>query len=247
MKLLFISALTSVLFAAVFFAVSHAQTFGDVLTIGNSLTAGQAVSSGGVITCAALGGAVIAADRQSSCRGNGQRNVGGWQPGLANAIDTNVFNFGNSGELTSQLLSRLDSEMNVRNSQFVLILGGTNDAIRGPATSVTISNLQAMIARVRARNRTPIIGTLPPLLGGRFAGSNARIVAINAQIRQFEDVEIADHYAALVDSWSSHTSGDFIHLGPSGNAIVAQGWADAINRSIATPTQAFIPAIIILL
>jgi len=218
----------------------------DILTIGDSLTAGLARSSGGVITCAALGGAVIAPDRQGTCKGNGQRNIGGWQPELANLTAVNVFNFGNSGELSAQILARLDREMNARDSGFVLILAGTNDAIRGPSVDVIAANLSSMVARVSARGRTPVIGTLPPLLGGRFAAVNARVIAINNKIKQLEGVEIADHYAALLERWSSNTSGDFIHLGVNGNTIVAREWADAIRRSLVEPTKpaaALVPTI----
>jgi len=163
-------------------APGHAQIDGAILTIGDSLTAGLARTRGGTITCAALGGAVIPANRQGTCRGRGQRNVGGWQPGLQALTGSDIFNFGNSGELSTQIFGRLSTELNARPSRFVLILAGTNDAIRGPDVDVTVANLKRMVDLVKAADRIPVVGTLPPLLGGRFASSNARVLAINEQI-----------------------------------------------------------------
>lgn len=223
------------LFLFAFSSSAFAQVSGNVLTIGDSLTAGLAGSRIGVLTCASLGGAVVASSQQRSCKGNGQRNIGGWQPGLSSIVAVNVYNFGNSGELSSEILARLNASMNARSSQFVLILAGTNDAIRGPSVSTVLNNLQTMINRVKAQNRIPVIGTLPPLLGGPFAQSNGKVLAINAGIKQFEDVEVADHYAVLLANWSSNTSGDFIHLGSSGNSLVARSWADAMDRALAEP------------
>lgn len=213
-----------------------AQVTGNVLSIGDSLTAGLAGARNG-LTCASLGGAVVAIDRQRSCRGNGQRNVGGWQPSLSSQVGANVFNYGNSGELTSEILARLDASMDATDSQFVLILAGTNDAIRGPAVNTIMNNLQSMIDRVRDRNRIPVIATLPPLVGSVVSSSNANVLAINQRITQLEDIEVADLYGVLISNWSSHTSGDFIHLGASGNALVAQTWAEAIERSLTRPTS----------
>jgi len=210
---------------------ASAQIEGDVLTIGDSLTAGLMRGGGRPITCAALGGAVVASNRQRSCVGRGQRNVGGWQPELAVALGTGVFNYGNSGEVTSEMLARLTSHMNRTPSRFVLILGGTNDVIFGVTRAQTISNLTAMIELVRDADRVPIIGTMPPLLGGVFASRNPGVISINNEIRAFANIEVADHYSLLVTNWAQNTSGDFIHLGAQGNTIVAQEWARAINAA----------------
>lgn len=220
-------------------APSSAQLSGNIITIGDSITAGLAGSASGRITCAALGGAQVAADRQRDCRGNGQRNIGGWQPQLANATGVSVFNFGNSGEVTAEMLARINQHLAAQPSQFVLILGGTNDAIFDTPTGTTMANLNAMISAVRASQRTPIIGTLSPLIGGneRISSRNAQVLILNALIRALPDIEVADHYAALVDNWGQNTSGDFIHLGPIGNQIVANTWLDAINQSITSSTS----------
>lgn len=202
----------------------------DILTMGDSLTAGLFRASNGVITCAAQGGRIIAADQQRSCRGDGREGVGGWQPSLKSLVSTDVFNFGNTGEFTSEMVARIGQALNARNSAYVLILGGTNDVIRGVPRSTTIANLNSLINRVKADGRVPIIGTIPPLLGSYFAGRNSAVVQLNDAIRQIADVKIVDHYASLVDAWSLNNSGDFIHLGGRGNTIVAQGWFAGITE-----------------
>ena len=215
-----------------FSLTSNAQenTSTDILTMGNSITAGLAGNQFGVIRCAAQGNRIVAADNQASCRGNGQQNVGGWQPILTSLTGSNTFNFGNSGELTVQMVNRFQAALAQRPSKYVLILGGTNDVIVNRSRSETIANIQRMIDLSRAANRIPIVGTIPPLLLGRFASINSRVVELNTQIKALVDVEVADHYAVLVTNWGAHNSGDTIHLGSSGNQIVAQGWADAIAR-----------------
>jgi len=206
------------------------NTSTDILTMGNSLTAGLAGNQFGVIRCAALGNIIIAASNQRSCRGNGQQNVGGWQPILRSLTGSNTFNFGNSGETTAEMVNRFQRDLAARPSKYVLILGGTNDVIINRPRSETITNIQRMITATRTANRIPIVGTIPPLLFGRFASINSRVIELNAAINALTDVEVVDHYAVLVTNWGAHNSGDTIHLGSSGNQIVAQGWADAIER-----------------
>ena len=99
---------------------------------------------------------------------------------------------------------------------------------------------------VREAGRIPIIGTLPPLLFSSVASRNATVLSINAEIRAFEDIEVADHYSVLVSEWPENTSGDFIHLGARGNSIVAQEWLRAIEATQAVDA-AFLPPIINLL
>jgi len=203
----------------------------DILTVGDSITAGLFRSSGGVITCAALGGAVIAADRQRTCRGNGQEGVGGWQPRLKALTGVRVYNYGNSGETTAEMVARFASHLSARASGYVLIMGGTNDVISGVPTATIIANLTSMINAAKADGRIPIVGTIPPLLQGQFANRNNAVLQLNAAISNIADVRIADHYMALVGNWAANTSGDFIHLGVAGNNAVAQGWFDAINQA----------------
>ena len=144
-KLAWLKLTRALSFTAMVFlsVVANAQqnTSTDILTMGDSITAGLAGNQFGVIRCAALGGSIVAASNQRSCRGNGQQNVGGWQPILRNLTGSNTFNFGNSGELTIEMVNRFQSALAQRPSKYVLILGGTNDVIRNVPRSQTIANI----------------------------------------------------------------------------------------------------------
>ncbi|WP_353408925.1 GDSL-type esterase/lipase family protein [Arenicella sp. 4NH20-0111] len=219
----------------------NAQSFGDILTIGDSLTAGLAGNSGGTITCAALGGRVIAADQQRTCRGDGREGVGGWQPRLKALANASVYNYGSSSETTGEMVARLPAHLGARSGEFVLILGGTNDMIRGVSVAQAIANLSNMIQRSIDAGRVPIIATAPPLIGGRFNSSNSRILQLNAEIRQlperFESLQVAEIYNQVVGSWGSLNSGDTIHFGSSGNVIVADIWFAAMEKSRQAPER----------
>lgn len=231
-----------------FLASASAQVLeGDAISIGDSLTAGLSRASNGVITCIALGGDVVASNQQRTCIGDGQKNIGGWQPALSLALGVDVFNYGNSGEITSTMLSRLSSHMASTPSKYVLILGGTNDVILGVSQATTLSNLSDMIELVRDAGREPIIGTLPPLLGGIRSSKNANIILVNEQIKAFKDIPVADHYSVLIDDWPQNTSGDFLHLGTLGNQIVAEEWERALKSTQKPTVVGILPAINLLL
>ncbi len=213
-----------------------AQVTGDVISIGNSLTAGLQGDSRGVITCAAQGNRVVRADDQPSCRGNGVDGVGGWQPRLKSLLEVRVYNYGNSSEVTSQMAARLPGHMTSRSSQFVLIMGGTNDVIRGVSRSTIIANLSTMVRAAYSDGRVPIVATVPPLIGGRFNSSNGGIIQLNAEIltmtNDFPELVVADMYSLLEPNWAQNNSGDTIHLGALGNQIVADAWLAAIQKAV---------------
>jgi len=220
----------------------------DILTMGDSITAGLAGDGSGVIRCASLGGSIVAADNQRSCRGNGQQNVGGWQPTLNSLTGSNTFNFGNSGETTAEMVRRFQTTLTSRRSKYVLILGGTNDVIANVSTAQILENIQTMVSQSRAANRVPVVGTIPPLLLGRFDSINNRVIELNTAIKNLNDIEIVDHYTALVDGWGVNNSGDTIHLSLLGNQLVAEGWAGAINQLNAPETNTVVvPAVTLLL
>ena len=218
------------LLTTLFFFAQTMTSFAQsgVTALGDSLTAGLTNDGGGRITCLALNGVSIAADAQRTCLGGGRANRGGWQPALSSLVNSDIYNFGNTDETTDEILSRSAQNIASRNSSIVLILGGTNDVIRNVPRSTIINNLQGIINNVIAAGQRPIIGTIPPLVGSRFANRSSALLALNEDIRNLESVEVVDLYDALIDNWAQHNSGDFIHLGTSGNQVVAESWAEKI-------------------
>ncbi len=203
--------------------------------MGDSLTAGLAGNGRGGFTCAAQGNRPLSAAEQSSCTGGGAEGVGGWQPSLKQLSGTNVYNHGNSGNQTSQILARLSAAMAANQSTHVLILAGTNDTIRGSVSGAT-ANIKAMINQVLDANRTPIVGTIPPLAGSVVGGFEPRVRELNDAIRalpdEFPGLVIVELYNNLLPNWAQNTSGDFIHLGTTGNTLVADLWWQGIQASI---------------
>lgn len=225
------------------------QDFGDVITMGDSLTAGLS-RSGGNIICRAQGNRVVAVTDQRSCRGNGQEGVGGWQPRLTSLSGAQIYNYGNTGEVTAEMVARFNSVLSARNSQFVLILAGTNDMIFGRSLSAAVENIASMIQRTLDAGRIPIVATVPPLIGGRFNGSNGRILQLNDEIRslpeRFSGLAVAEIYNQTVGGWPSTYSADSIHFNPAGDSLVADIWFAALQQSVQQPSS-FLPPIINLL
>lgn len=229
-------------------ASSWAQEFGDVLAMGDSLTAGIFRDSQNRIRCAAQGNRIVAVTDQASCRGNGVEGVGGWPPILKGLSGALVYNFGNSGERTNQMVARFPAHLAARSSQFVLILGGTNDMIFGGSITGALNNLSAMIQASIDAGRIPIIATIPPLTGSVFASANSRVLQLNDLIRQlpnqFDDLVVADVYNAVVANWGSLNTGDGIHFGSGANTIVANLWFEAMQASVANNSVASLVPII---
>jgi acyl-CoA thioesterase-1 len=82
----------------------------------------------------------------------------------AKGVDAEVANAGVSGDTTSGGLSRLDWSV-PDGTQLVILELGANDMLRGLDPAVTNKNLDAMLARLKARN-------IPVLLAGMMAAPN---------------------------------------------------------------------------
>lgn len=228
----FISTLVLLFIALPSLAQSQA-----IITIGDSLTAGLTKTAGGTITCAAQGNRVLTASQQALCKGDGKEGVGGWQPSLKSLTEVSIYNYGNSGESSAQILARLPAILAQHDSEFVLIMAGTNDVIAGTPTSAIIANLQRMTNLAKAAGRTPIVGTIPPLSFSSLANRNTGVLALNAAIKTLDEVFIADHFSAVNADWAAYTSGDFIHFGRAGNSLIAQTWLNAMQLSLASTQQ----------
>jgi len=218
-----------------FFAVECLSTEQiSIVSMGDSLTAGL-TRENGVILCAAQDNRIVASTDQPSCRGDGVEGVGGWQPALTDLVPARIFNFGNTNEVTSDMVLRFPDVLESRSSDIVLILAGTNDAIVNEDLGLTIENISSMVELTISQGRTPIIATIPPLLGGSLSSANERVLRLNELIRSlpgsFSELVVAEIYNELVDGWPSKYSADTIHFNGPANERVAQIWFEAINES----------------
>ena len=230
-------------------APALSQEVVEIITMGDSLTAGLSVSGGNII-CRAQGNRIVDPADQRSCRGNGQEGVGGWQPRLKTLTGGQIYNYGNTSEVTAEMVARFNSVLAARNSDFVLIMAGTNDMIFGVSLTAAVDNIETMIQRTLDANRTPIVATVPPLVGGRFASSNSRILQLNTEIRllpeRFDGLVVAEIYNQTIGGWPNTYSADSIHFNPTGDLLVADIWFAAIEQTQRNPST-FLPPIINLL
>jgi acyl-CoA thioesterase-1 len=74
----------------------------------------------------------------------------------ATGYDAQVVNAGVSGDTTSGMLSRLDAAA-PPGTQIVIVQGGYNDRLTGRPPAAIITNIEAILARLRARQITGVV------------------------------------------------------------------------------------------
>lgn len=242
----------------------HNATALEVLTVCDSITQGfQRNSSGqayGVLS-----------------PGNGRANFGGYQPRLNQLLDANiepstVYNWGIGGEKTNQTVSRINSVLNSRPADYILILCGANDVFNGISSNTTRDNIGIMIERSLSKGVIPVVGELTPFTSGStdprdrdiWANYNPKIRAIAAA----KGVPLAYLYGKGNDynasSWVSdmrkcwkgdprvcspaipYNSGDGLHLSDFGYLVMAQIWFETLQDDYWRKNARFnIPALLL--
>ena len=143
-----------------------------------------------------------------------------WPNRLATGLGVNVNNNSVSGEQTSYGVGIIGNLIDQHQPTHVVILLGTNDAIRG-SVSNAIANLQAMVDAARARNVIPIVGTLPPIT--RSSTENARAAEISTGIRGLSGAVVAEVRGALGNG--SLYIVDGVHPNAAGQQVIADTFA----------------------
>jgi len=118
---------------------------------------------------------------------------------ITEAWDLPSVNFGIFGSTTDHMVERFNA---VLDGQFtrVVILGGTNDILKGEDLDKTASNLHEMIeAAIKARLKLVIVCTVPPIYsnGGKY---QSRVDGLNAKIeKDVKDWQASGAQVILVD------------------------------------------------
>jgi lysophospholipase L1-like esterase len=153
---------------------------------------------------------------------------------LSNQQARYVTNAGVGGDTTAMMLARFDTDVTPHAPTVVHILGGTNDA-SGTLTTVTLPNLTAIIAKVRAIGAVPILGLIPP------NNTTTKSEAFNAAYRRLAaslGVAVIDYCAPLVDpatgSYLATYNRDNTHPTDAGFVLMGQAFAAAFAK-IAPP------------
>lgn len=145
-----------------------------------------------------------------------------WPSILASTLGVPLVNNSVSGEQTGFGLRVIEDLLAEHQPSHVVILLGTNDAIRGSVGNA-IANLQAMVDIAQRRNVIAIVGTLPPII--RSATENQRTAEISMGIRGISGASIAGVRGALGDGDGLLVS-DGIHPNDAGQQRIAQAFRD---------------------
>jgi lysophospholipase L1-like esterase len=159
-------------------------------------------------------------------------------------LDASVFNWGAPGYTTVDALDCLKKKKNCidtvlasRENHVILLMFGANDVYPHQAISIDtfIFNLEQLIEKSRSAGVEPILGTITPNTN-RKKGFGGEIINEywNPRIRKLAEekqVVLADHYAAMINTWSNYNSGDGLHLSRLGNQKMALTWYEALLKS----------------
>jgi lysophospholipase L1-like esterase len=171
--------------------------------------------------------------------GGGRQGYGGYEPVLEQLLsdamrESYVYNWGYGGEDTRVGVNRIESVLNSQESDYVLIMEGTNDQWYGISVVTTAFNLGKMIDKCRASGTIPILGNLTP--ADRDTSNqipNIYNPAI-ADVAQQKDAIFVDHYSAVVDRWHE-LHYDSVHPNLEGYEEIAKTWYHALVELINPP------------
>ena len=170
---------------------------------------------------------------------NGSKNFGAYLPLLNTKLDASIepsslYNWGHGGDNSAVGLGRINTVLNSRSADYILIMFGANDLYQGISSSGTKANIKTMIDRSRAKGVDPIISTITPNTNGSFNPA----IRLDYNPKIFEaanekNVPIADNYLALDGpnfQAVPYHSGDKLHLSNAGYQQMAQAWFDVIDQ-----------------
>ncbi len=158
-------------------------------------------------------------------------------------------NRGISGQISGQMLGRLEADVLDRKPQAIVLLAGTNDLARGVALEAIENNIAMIADLAAARDVTPILASILPVSDyhaerdPRFKRTPDRrpadIVALNQWMRAFAEsrgYHYLDYYAATVDErgmLKAELAGDGLHPNAEGYKAMAPLAEQAIAAVLA--------------
>jgi lysophospholipase L1-like esterase len=128
-----------------------------------------------------------------------------------------VANFGVMGNTTLQMLQRDSAVLSGHNYAKVVILGGTNDVLRGIEPQITVSNLEKIALAVQRSGAEPVLCEIPPIFHALNVNDTKDysndVRQLNRQIVHLA----AEHRWRLVDYYDPlrrhpHASSDGVHM-----------------------------------
>jgi lysophospholipase L1-like esterase len=139
-----------------------------------------------------------------------------WPVRLQSALGVPLFNNSRSSRMTSEGLALIEPLLVSETPSHVVIMLGTNDALRG-SVSEAVSNLQRMVNLAVAKKATVIVATLIPITRSSSGAENKRAAASSSGIRKLNGARIAEVRAGF----DTRDTADGIHPNNAGQAYIA--------------------------
>ena len=148
----------------------------------------------------------------------------------AEGHDISVINAGVSGDTTSAGLTRLDWSLSQKPDYLIIVLGG-NDMLRQVDRAVTRTNLDAIVAKVRAQN-------IPVLIAGmrayhNLAGLGGRgLEAIYEDVAEAHDALLYPFFLEGVAMTAKYNLDDGIHPNAAGVGVIVDKIYPSVKKLI---------------
>lgn len=153
------------------------------------------------------------------------------------ASDFDADHEGHWGWRADQILRHIDDWAARARPHVVLLHIGTNDIGAGQDIDETVSEVRAIVARLRAHNPrvAVLVAAIIPLVGGAVTASveayNGRLRTLAGELdRPAARVVLVDHFSGFDPQMDSY---DGVHPNASGAAKMAQRWLAALNALLA--------------
>jgi lysophospholipase L1-like esterase len=133
-------------------------------------------------------------------------------------------NAGVPGNLTSEMLARMDKDVFAYNPDVLFILGGTNDLGRNVSSATAILNLKAIIVAAKAKKIRVYLITVPPeSTSGSVKGINSFNASLLSLANSFRVVliNIHDVLSTSTGVYQKKYTTDGIHFTSLGCQVVA--------------------------
>ena len=167
---------------------------------------------------------VVLAFGDSLTYGTGADQGQSYPERLENMLGNKVINAGIPGEVTSEGLKRLVSELERYQPDLVILCHGGNDFLRRNATEVTMGNVQKMIAMIKSRDIDVILVGVPKL------GFGLEVPRFFARIA--EEQEIPYEGDILVSLLGNNAlKSDYIHPNATGYHKLAEALYVLITKA----------------
>jgi lysophospholipase L1-like esterase len=152
-----------------------------------------------------------------------------WKERLGTQAPTPV-NAGVRGETTSDALARVDRLLaDHPQARYVGVAFGTND-VWGRATVETYRvRMQAIVDRIRAASKVPVLATIPYSPDSELDGLPAFNQAI-AELQTANDLPQGPDLYTLIKANESYLRPDGVHMTPEGSQAIQRAWADVAAR-----------------